>query len=478
MRLTSLGHAAVLIETGERRILVDPWLTQRLDRFWEHHPALPDGLLDVLDGGVDHIVFSHHHFDHHHFPSLARILEDSEVDFDDSPHRAPDTDCVFPVGPVPPRFTGSGLGHQAIEWTLRRLGFERLTPVAPGSTLRLGDTVLHTFVSDVTFPEMSILVQSGEESVMLCGDAILHESTVRHFARPDAPRIDVAFVPAHSMSPPGVLTERRPLADTESVRARAVANFDRYVTTLNAGLTVPSSFGWKVSGDGDRDYSWCNRTIFPLTPYQALGRLRELGKDGLLWGPGQIIEVADGRAELHNGPHAPKGYDFEAVYAEVSLDEATGVPPFTPERDRHGRQTRSAEDLLADLMERLVGTDFWYRAIDSGATHTISLHEVRDECGDEDGGEGSGATRSHLLDPVTGRVVRLGPGPARQHLTQDTGYTEIAASTLQALLDSELLYGSSYGLWASNSNLLSAVFHQPVHYTRHVDQVLGRPGDG
>lgn len=65
-----------------------------------------------------------------------------------------------------------------------------------------------------------------------------------------------------------------------------------------------------------------------------------------------------------------------------------------------------------------------------------------------------------------------------RHLTQDTGYTEIAASTLQALLDSELLYGSSYGLWASNSNLLSAVFHQPVHYTRHVDQVLGRPGDG
>ncbi len=466
MRLTSLGHAAVLIETAGRRILVDPWLTQRLDRFWEHHPALPDGLEEVLDGGVDHIVFSHHHYDHHHFPSLARLLQDSEVDFDDSPHRAPRTDCLFPVGPQPPRFTGSGLGHQAIAWTLRRLGFERLTPVTPGDTVHLGDVVVQTFVSDVGFPEMSLLVRSEGASVMLCGDAILHESTVRHFSGPDAPEIDVAFVPAHSMSPPGVLTERRPVTDTAAVKSRALANFDRYVTTLNAAVTVPSSFGWKISGDGDEDYAWCNRTIFPLTPCEALDRLGELGRDGLLWGPGQIIEIADGKAALHNGPCASDGYDFDAVYAELKLDENTEVPPFAPERDRFGRQTRGAATLLAEMMERLVGTDFWYQAIVSGATHTISLYED------------DGQTAAFLLEPVTGRIARLGTGPAQDHLTQDTGYTEIAASTLQALLDSELLYGSSYALWASNSDLLTAVFHQPVHYTRHVDRVLGRPGHG
>lgn len=465
MRLTSLGHAAVLIETGGRRILVDPWLTQRLDRFWEHHPALPDGLDEVLDGGVDHIVFSHHHFDHHHFPSLTRLLEDGEVDFDDSPHRAAETECIFPVGQVPPRFTASGLGHQAIPWTLRRLGFERLTPVTPGNTVHLGDVVLRTFVSNVPFPEMSVLVETEEAVVMLCGDSILHESTVRHFTGPDARPVDVAFVPAHSVSPPGVLTERRPLVEPEAVRARAVANFDRYVETLGAAVTVPSSFGWKVSGEGEQDYGWCNRTIFPFTPWEALGRLRELGREGLLWGPGQVLEVAGGKAELRNGPQVTQGYDFEAVYAEVALDPDAEVPAFDPERDRVGRQTRGSHRLLTEMMELVVGTDFWYRALDSGATHTISL---RDD---------NGSTHTYLLEPVSGRISHLGPGPARDHLSQDNGYTEIAASTLQALLDSELLFGSSYGLWASNSNLLSAVFHHPAYYTRQVDRALSAGTD-
>ena len=464
MRLTSLGHAAVLIEADGRRILVDPWLTQRLDRFWEHHPALPQGLCQVLDGGVDHIVLSHHHFDHHHFPSLAHLAEDQDVDFDDSPRRAADTECLFPAGPLPPAFTASGLGHQAIGWTLRRLGFERLTPVTPGDTVHLGGLTLRTFVSDVSFPEMSILVRSADATVMLCGDALLHESTVRYFAGPDAPAVDVAFVPAHSISPPGVLTERRPLGDPAAVRARAVANFDRYAATVDAALTVPSSFGWKVSGDGEQDYSWCNRTIFPFTPWQALGRLRELGRPGLLWGPGQVLEVSEGQARLRNGPHAPDGYDFEALYREVTLEPGTAVPPFRPQADRYGRQSRSAPALLREVTDRLVGTDFWYRALDSGATHTVSLY-------DDDT-----TTTCYLLDPAAGRVVRLGPGPARAHLTQDTGYTEIASSTLQALLDADLLLGSSYGLWASNSNLLSAVFHHPAHYTRHVDRALAATG--
>jgi L-ascorbate metabolism protein UlaG (beta-lactamase superfamily) len=462
MRLTSLGHAAVLVETGSERILVDPWLTQRLDRFWEHHPPLPGELAAVLDGGVDHIVFSHHHFDHHHFPSLAAIGDTSDVDFDETPRRAPETTCVFPAGPALPRFTASGLGHQAVTWTLRRLGFERLAPLTPGDTLRLGDATLRTFVSDVPFPEMSVLIQTPEASVMLCGDAILHESTVAYFTRPDAPRIDVAFIPAHSVSPPGVLTERRPLSDPDAVKARARANFERYATTLNAALTIPSSFGWKVSGQaGGEDYDWCNRTIFPFTPYEALQHLGSLGRPGALWGPGQVLDVCDGKTALHPAPWAPGGYDFKALSADVTMDPDATVPAFAPERDRFGRQSRGNRQLIGELMDLLVGTDFWYRALDSGATHTLSLY------GDDDQ-----VTTSYLLEPVTGRVVPLGTGPARRHTAADAGYTEIAAATLQALLDADLLFGSSYALWASNSNLLSAVFHHPAYYTRHVERTL------
>jgi glyoxylase-like metal-dependent hydrolase (beta-lactamase superfamily II) len=462
MRLTSLGHAAVLVETGTERILFDPWLTQRLDRFWEHHPPLPDDLVrEVLDDGVDYVVLSHHHFDHHHFPSLLRLVDGTDVDFDDGPRQSSGVTCVYPAGPVPPQLTASGLGHQAIAWTLRRFGFERLRPVTPGDTITLGGATLRTFPSAVPFPEMSVLVQTADAAVLLCGDALLDEATVEAFRREDAPRLDAVFVPAHSIAPPGVLTERRPLTDPDAARARAVANFDRYIEAIPAALTVPSSFGWRVSGDGERDYSWCNRTMFPFTPTEALRRLDELGRDGLLWGPGQVIEVADGKAVPADGPVAPGAYDFDQVYSEVTLDPGTAVPPFDAALDRYGRQTRACEDMLRELLDRLVATDYWYRALDDGAgRHVISLYE-------DDGGE-----TAFLLDPVAGRVTRLGSGPARSHVAGGEGWTETAASTLEAMLDADLLFGSSFGLWASDGVLLSAVFHHPSFYTRHVDRAL------
>jgi L-ascorbate metabolism protein UlaG (beta-lactamase superfamily) len=464
MRLTSLGHAAVLVETGSERILVDPWLTQRLDRFWEHHPALPEDLEQVLDEGVDCVVLSHHHFDHHHFPSLSR-LADAAADFDDSPRRGPDVTCVYPTGPVPPRLTASGLGHQAIAWTLRRLGFERLHPVTPGDTVTLAGARLRTFPSAVPFPEMSVLVETAEGTAMLCGDSILHDSTAAFFARPGAPRADVAFVPAHSVSPPGVLTERRALSGTDAVRARAVAAFDRYVEVLAPGVTVPSSFGWRVSGEDGRDYSWCNHALFPFSPADALRRLGELGRDGLLWGPGQTLEVSGGKVTRAEGVVPADGYDFDRVYAEVAFDPATPVPPFDPSADRYGSRTRADEDMLGELLDRLTATDFWYRALDGGtASHVVSLHD--DAAG----------TTAYLLDPVAGRVARLGPGTAREHLSGGEGWTEIAASTLEALLSAHLLFGSSFGLWATNSNLLSAVFHHPSYYTRHVEGALRAAG--
>jgi glyoxylase-like metal-dependent hydrolase (beta-lactamase superfamily II) len=463
MRLISFGHAAVLVDTGSERILIDPWLTRRLDRFWVRSPDLPAGLLSEL-ADVDCVIFSHHHYDHHHFPSLRLLGDRTDADFDEPLTRREDVLCVYPVGPTPPRFTASGLGHQAIPWTLRRLGFRRLSPVRPGDSLQIGQTTVHTFVSHVPFPEMSVLVETPDGSAMFCGDSILSPATERRFGSPTAPRVDIAFIPAHSVAPPGVLTERRQIKEAASLQDTARNNLERYAQTINARVTVPSSFGWRVQGDSEPDYSWCNSTLFPLTPVQAVERLQSLGRSATVWGPGQEVTIADGELALCDGPWLDKPHDFDEIYDAVSFDPAVVVPPFDPAADRFGTQRDPSDALTARLVDAMVGTEYWNRSLETGSSHLLRVFE--------DGG----AARCYVIDPARGWVLP-GPGHCR---TDDpaSGHTDIAGSTLQSLLDGHLLIGSSYGLWTSNENLLSAVFHQPTYYVRHLELALTDAADG
>jgi L-ascorbate metabolism protein UlaG (beta-lactamase superfamily) len=451
MKITSFGHAATLVDTGTERILIDPWLTHRLDRFWERWPVLPDGADDALAGGVDAIIFTHHHYDHHHFPSLLGLNLAHEADFDETLAQRSAVRCYYPRGQVPPPFTASGLGHQAIGWTLRRLGFTNSSAVTAGETLVIGETTVRTFPSRVEFPEMSVLISGREGTVMFCGDALLHPATVEVFQAPDAPSVDVALVPTHSVSPPGVLTERRQVTGFGEVARRASSAFMRYVDVLNPAVTIPSSFGWRASGAEGESYDWVNKTIFPLTPWQAAGLASQAGRQTVLLGPGQTLAAGRQDGKQVEGP----AFDFESIFREVAYDPDVKVPPFDPFREHVGVQRQTAEQLVERLCAELVGSDYWYRAAESGRTHVLEV-----AC--EDG------TQAFVLDLNAGRALGVPTG----HRGADNGFTQIAGPTLQALFDGALQFGSSFGLWISNENLLSAVFHHPKFYVEHVRRAL------
>src|SRR5437773_119338 len=69
MQVTMLGHAALLCETEDVRILMDPWLVGPANfRSWWH---LPDVDLDPAKlPEIDYIYISHSHSDHFHVPTL------------------------------------------------------------------------------------------------------------------------------------------------------------------------------------------------------------------------------------------------------------------------------------------------------------------------------------------------------------------------------------------------------------------------
>ncbi|MGW4843168.1 MBL fold metallo-hydrolase [Nocardia brasiliensis] len=451
MRVLNLGHAAFLVDTGTERILIDPWLTARLDRLWEHWPALPDTVLAPIED-LDAIIFTHHHFDHHHFPSLS-ALDFGVSDVDEVASQRSTVRCFYPQRDVPPRFTVSGLGHQAIAWTLRRLGFDAVCPVSPGDVFRLEHAVIRTFASRTPFPEMSILIETRHAAVMFCGDSLLHPTTVDWFSQPNRRRVDLAFVPAHSISPAGVLTERRPVPDILDFQERSHTAFERYVDLIDARTTVPSSFGWRVRAEDETNsFDWVNQKIFPFTPAQALAMLDGTGRTAFWCGPGDVILIEPGSpAVLLAVPQR----DIEETYQALTFDGSSTVPPFDAQRDTIGRQTCRTAELLDRFLAALVGSEAWYQTVQTGRQHIV---ELSDDLG----------SHVYVLDLVRQTVVEA----ATRANFDAAPYTAMSAPTLQALLDAELLIGSSYGLWVSNDSLLSAVFHQPRFYVSHVERWL------
>jgi L-ascorbate metabolism protein UlaG (beta-lactamase superfamily) len=462
IRIISFGHATTLLETGGTRTLVDPWLTDRLDRFWERAPGLPDGMLEVLDGGVDRIVLTHHHCDHLHYPSLRLLAERLD------PERV---EVLYPDG-TDFRYTGSGMGHLPIPWALRRLGFTRLRPLHKHETVDLGGAgtpagaaQLRTFPSRVRFPELSLYVSTANESAMLCADAMLHAETWEFFTANGARAPQVALVPAHSVVPPNVLTERWLKGRYEDSQALAVTAFDRYVSTMNATVTVPFACAWRV-GALDGDFEWTNRTMYPFTPAQAMDRLRLLGRRGGFLGPGTVVEIDGTEVEFGTAEGVKPDYDLSTVYEQITLDPATPIPAFDPQTERTGVQREPAQRLAQRAMDALVGTDLWGRAVQNGDRYALRIFD-----------DTAGAC-DFVLDPASGSI-RSASTPALDSGGREPGnYSTITGATMQALFDSTLLYGSAWGLWTGNNPLLSAVFHQPALFQRHLDGALAEPNRG
>ncbi|MVO17022.1 metal-dependent hydrolase [Parasedimentitalea maritima] len=56
MKIIWLGHGSFRIETGDKVLLIDPWLTG--------NPVLPEVAHDAAIAGATHILLTHVHFDH------------------------------------------------------------------------------------------------------------------------------------------------------------------------------------------------------------------------------------------------------------------------------------------------------------------------------------------------------------------------------------------------------------------------------
>lgn len=169
--LTWVGHATVLMDFPECRVLTDPTLKRRVAHLRRRTPVPHQSIAEV-----DLVLISHVHMDHLHLPSLERV--DGSVPL------------VVPRG-------AAGL--------LTGRGFDQVHEVVPGDRLEVAGVEIEAVPAEhfcgrgphsrVRAEPIGYLIGNGKYRIYFAGDTDLHAGMA------DLPAIDAAFLPIWGWGP-------------------------------------------------------------------------------------------------------------------------------------------------------------------------------------------------------------------------------------------------------------------------------------
>ena len=177
LRVTYIGHATLLIELGQRRIITDPNFELSLGKFLPRVSA-PGIALDALPK-LDAILLTHAHADHLSFKSLDALQSD------------------IPLFAPP-----------AVAKWLDKQGYKHAVPVGPGSKETLGDLHIHAASATHKGNRYGVdrwrsatnmyLLDTNEISCFFAGDTALKPDTTQMVEKQllnEGRNLDLALLP-------------------------------------------------------------------------------------------------------------------------------------------------------------------------------------------------------------------------------------------------------------------------------------------
>lgn len=297
MKLTYLGHAAMMLESGGKRILMDPWLTDpAYHGTWWHFPPLALGPRDLPP--LDYIYISHEHADHFDPPTLQQLSKDVEIVI-----------AKFRNRRFRDRIAALGFSKiTEIEW-------EQPFPWAPGSRLRL-------IAPDRAWDDSAILLSDGTTNVLNVNDCHLDHATLEGLGSEQS--IDIAFLTFTGASQyPGCyeLPEAEKRRRCLDAKQSHLEEFATWAKLLRAKCAVPAAGNFAFLTP---EQLALNTPDYVNTPREALDLLAHVapGVEGLQMNPGDVWTPESGLQRLHPPPDWDKRI---ATIEAMSREQAPAI---------------------------------------------------------------------------------------------------------------------------------------------------------
>ncbi len=290
MRVTLLGHAAVLVEMGKMTILMDPVLQ---DPFEDRLViSCPKREIDVDRlPPIDVVIISHRHPDHFDLPSLDRLSRNCQV-------------CC-PLDPL-------------IAHALKRLGFRHVTNLEPGKPMSVEKMeILPTRSDNQTVREFGIVFRDETGTFWNQVDTEVSPVTINGVLE-HCSRVDLLFAMYASQN----------FAFFESLETSFPYETHRQnlqnVLTIRPRLTVPGSAGFRFFGE----HEWLNRFLFPISRELFLGDLRTLDStlETAIMDPGDVVEIDAGEVRIQRAA-SPFARTLEDDNHQILFNPTGPIPP-------------------------------------------------------------------------------------------------------------------------------------------------------
>ncbi len=175
VRIRYLGHAGVLVETGDIVILVDPLIAVKPSEGGIERYSFQD-----LPTNIDYVLITHVHHDHYVFESLLRLR-----------HKI---GCL-----IVPKNSGIFYADISMKLMARELGFQNVIEVEPLDSLSFfdGEIVAIPFLgehNDLPFAKSAYLVRVGSQKILFAADSNCLDSQMYKNLCTEYGTIDTVFL--------------------------------------------------------------------------------------------------------------------------------------------------------------------------------------------------------------------------------------------------------------------------------------------